>query len=82
MPAGSVPRTKNEISEPSIVMPDITEIGDQEPLEKVGEIMSIIENIVIVKGLPSPTENKAAERALDSDSLLVFDDRKVLGYVS
>ena len=43
--------------------------------------MSIVDNVVIVKGIASAAENMAAERALDSDSLLVFEDRKVLGYV-
>lgn len=79
---GASLRTKNEIPEPSVVVPDISEVDAHEPLEKVGEIMSIIDNVVIVKGLASAVENKAAERALDSESLLVFEDRKVLGYVS
>lgn len=79
--AGASLRTKNEIPETAVVVPDFSEVDANEPLERVGEIMSIIENVVIVKGTPSPIENKAAERALDSDSLLVFEDRKVLGYV-
>jgi H/ACA ribonucleoprotein complex non-core subunit NAF1 len=44
--------------------------------------MSIVGNVVIVKGDTSAMADRAAERALDSDSLLVFEDRKVLGYVS
>ena len=44
--------------------------------------MSIIDNVVIVKGIPSSSENRGAERALDCESLLVFEDKKVLGVVS
>ena len=78
---GSVLRTKNEIEEPTVLVPEISEVGADEVLEKVGEIMSIIENVVIVKGLPSEYLNRASDRALDLESLLVFEDRKVLGYV-
>ena len=45
-------------------------------------MMNIVENVVIVKGDPSAVSDRASERALDSDSILVFEDRKVLGYVS
>ncbi|KAI5122371.1 hypothetical protein M0805_004128 [Coniferiporia weirii] len=79
--AAPVLRTKNEIQEPAIATPDIVEVGAHEPLEKVGEILSVIDNVVIVKGLASQVENRASERALDFESLLVFEDRKVLGYV-
>ena len=79
--AGAALRTKNEVPEPSIVVPDFQEVDISEPLERVGEVMSIVDNVVIVKGIASAAENMAAERALDSDSLLVFEDRKVLGYV-
>jgi H/ACA ribonucleoprotein complex non-core subunit NAF1 len=40
--------------------------------------MSVVGNVVIVKGLAT---TGTSERALDSDTLLVFEDRKVLGYV-
>lgn len=43
--------------------------------------MSITNNVVIVKGISSSKEDTASQRALDSESLLVFEDRKVLGYV-
>ncbi|KAH8110628.1 NAF1-domain-containing protein [Phellopilus nigrolimitatus] len=77
----AVLRTKNEVPELSIVVPDIIEVDAHEPLEKVGEIMGVIDNVVIVKGLASQIENRASERALDTESLLVFEDRKVLGYI-
>lgn len=74
-------RTKNELSETKVVMPDITEVDSEEALEKIGEIMSVVGDTVIVKGLASEIEDRASEIALDSESLLVFDDRRVLGYV-
>lgn len=51
-------------------------------LEKVGEVLNIVDNTVIIKGVPSGALERGFDRALDSDTLLVFDDRKVLGYVS
>lgn len=78
---GSVLRTKNEVEETVVRIPDISEVDAHEILEKVGEIMSIIDNVVVVKGLPSEYLSRASDRALDSESLLVFDDRKILGYV-
>lgn len=75
-------QTKNEVADTNIVVPAISEVEPCDALEKVGEIMSIVGNIVIVKGLPVDHVNSLSERALDAESLLVFDDRKVLGYVS
>ncbi|TDL20976.1 NAF1-domain-containing protein [Rickenella mellea] len=76
-------RTQNELPDPAmaVVVPDIIEVDPDEILERVGEIMSIVGNSVIVKGLPSQIVDRGNERALDTDSLLVFEDRKVLGYV-
>jgi H/ACA ribonucleoprotein complex non-core subunit NAF1 len=76
---GSYFQTKNEIDETDVTIPDIAEVGPEEVLEKVGEVMSVMENLVIVKGTAS---ERGFERALDSDTLLVFEDRKVMGYVS
>ncbi|KAK7695069.1 hypothetical protein QCA50_002259 [Cerrena zonata] len=74
-------RTKNEVPEADIVIPEIDEVDADEVLEKVGEVMSIVGQVAIVMGLPSHIASRANERALDSDTLLVFDDRKVFGYV-
>ena len=63
------------------MVPDVSEVGPHEQLERVGEVMNIIDKVVIVKGIPSDIANRGSERALDSDTLLVFEDRKVLGYV-
>lgn len=75
-------RTKNEVAELNIVVPEIEQVRAEEVMEKVGEIISIIDKVVVVRGTPSQVVNRASERALDSDTLLVFEDRKVLGYVS
>ncbi len=74
-------RTKNEVVDLNIVIPEVEEVEEHEVLEKVGEVMSIIEKVVIVRGTPSQVHNRASDRTLDSDTLLVFEDRKVLGYV-
>ncbi|KAF5368611.1 hypothetical protein D9758_002207 [Tetrapyrgos nigripes] len=72
--------TKNETVEATINVPDIDEVGPDEHLERVGEIMTIFDNVVVVRGDATDLA-RATDRALDSDTLLVFDDRKVLGYV-
>lgn len=73
-------QTKNEVVDVPITIPDLEEIGMDEVLEKVGEVLSVIGDIAIVKGLPSDFANRGSERALDSETLLVFGDRKVMGY--
>lgn len=79
--AGGVLTTKHEVVEADITVPEIDEVAPEEQLEKVGEVMSIIGQLAIVRGLPSEQLNRAAQTALDSETLLVFDDRKVMGYV-
>lgn len=79
---GAYFQTKNEVVDSDINIPDITEVGQEEVLEKVGEIMTVMDKVVIVRGIPSEMAKQGSERALDSDTLLVFDDRKVMGYVS
>jgi hypothetical protein len=76
-------KTLNEIVEDDIVIPEISEVDPYEPLEQVGEIFSILNNkIVVVKGMVSHTADRVAETALDSETLLLFEDRKVMGFVS
>lgn len=75
-------QTKNEIVDANFIVPTISEVEPCDKLEKVGEIMSIVGNTVIVRGLPVDLVNSLSECALDVESLLVFEDRKVLGYVS
>jgi H/ACA ribonucleoprotein complex non-core subunit NAF1 len=74
-------RTKNELPEPDIMIPTTAQIGPDEQLERVGEIMNIVNNVVIIKGVESGS-HRALDRALDSETLLVYEDRRVLGYVS
>ncbi|GJE89576.1 Gar1 and Med15 domain-containing protein [Phanerochaete sordida] len=74
-------RTKNEVAEVQIVVPEVERIEEHESMEKVGEVFSIVDKVAIVKGLSQEASGRASDRALDSDTLLVFDDRRVLGYV-
>lgn len=82
MPTTAYLQTKNEVVETDIVVPEIEEVGADEVLERVGEVMIIVDNkTVIVKGAPAEVLVRASDHALDCDTLLVFEDRKVLGYV-
>ncbi|KAG6337060.1 hypothetical protein ID866_2013 [Astraeus odoratus] len=73
--------TRNEIVDADITIPEVSEVSPEDVLDKVGEVMSIVGNVVIVKGLPADSVKTLSERALDSETLLVFEDRRVLGYV-
>lgn len=75
-------RTKNEVAEVQIVIPQVEQIEENEVMEKVGEVLSIVDKVVIVQGLSLHAPGRVSDRALDSDTLLVFEDRIVLGYVS
>ncbi|KAF8600818.1 NAF1-domain-containing protein [Ceratobasidium sp. AG-I] len=68
--------TKNEILVPEVEVPDITEVPADDVLEQIGEIMTIIDSVIVVKG-----NTTGVHCVLDTDSLLVFEDRKVLGKV-
>ena len=75
--------TAHEDLNEDIAIPDVVEVDSKEILERVGEILSVLrDKIVIVKGLASQIPGHAPYRVLDTDTLLVFEDRKVLGYVS
>ena len=75
--------TTHEVLNEDITIPEIVEVDQDETLERVGEILSILQDkIVIVKGLISQVVGRAPDRVLDTETLLVFEDRKVLGYVS
>ncbi|KAK0481751.1 Gar1/Naf1 RNA binding region-domain-containing protein [Armillaria novae-zelandiae] len=69
--------SQHEVVDPNIVVPEIGEIGADEAIEVLGEIVNIMDQAVIIRGLPS----SHTSHVLDSDTLLVFDDRKVLGYI-
>jgi hypothetical protein len=76
-----VPKTAHELEDGDerILVPDADIISSHEPLERVGEIMSVQPRAVIVRGTSSSI---IGNRALDAETLLVFEDRTVLGYVS
>jgi H/ACA ribonucleoprotein complex non-core subunit NAF1 len=74
-------QTKNEVTLVEIPIPNIDTVGPEEHLEKVGEIINIIDNVAIIKGSGSEVGNRRLEKVLDSETLLVFEDRKVMGYV-
>lgn len=69
--------SQHEVVDSNIPVPEIEEIGAEEGIEILGEIVNIMDQAVIIRGLPSSHTN----HVLDSETLLVFDDRKVLGYV-
>ena len=79
--SGTYFQTRHEIAETDIVIPKVDRIDPDDVLEKVGEVMNIIDRVVVIKGNPSNMLNRGSDRALDSDTLLVFDDRTVMGYV-
>ncbi|KAG8942609.1 hypothetical protein FRC04_003596 [Tulasnella sp. 424] len=70
-------KTTNEVVDPDVAPPSIERVGDDEILEIVGEVMSVIGSVVVVKGQPG----SGVEKVLDTGSLLVWDDRHVLGEV-
>ena len=79
--SGTYFQTRHEIAEIDIVIPQVDRIDPDEVLEKVGEVLNIIDQIVIIKGNPSNMVNRGSDRALDSETLLVFNDRTVMGHV-
>ena len=81
--SGARPVTVHEVLNEDVAVPGIVEVDPKETLERVGEIHSVLQDkIVIVKGLAHQVAGRASDRILDIETLLVFEDRKVLGYVS
>lgn len=80
--SGGRPVTVHEVLNEEVAIPNVTEVDPKETLERVGEVLSVLQDkIVIVKGLASQIAGHAPQRVLDTDTLLVFEDRKVLGYI-
>ncbi|EIW86990.1 NAF1-domain-containing protein [Coniophora puteana RWD-64-598 SS2] len=74
--------TVNEVVEPTIVAPVIEKIGPDDPLELLGHISRIIGNVVIIEGTTGkPLSAAANPRTLDAETLLVLEDRSVLGHI-
>jgi len=57
-------------------MPSITSVEPSEAIELVGEVLSIVDSVVVVKSY-----EHGQYKVLDTDSLFVLEDRKVLGLV-
>ncbi|KZT54117.1 NAF1-domain-containing protein [Calocera cornea HHB12733] len=64
--------SKNEIVTPDVNVPDFDEISPDDKIENIGEIMNIVDSVVVVKG-----RTNAQYQVIDTGSLLVFEDRKV-----
>ncbi|KAJ2450304.1 hypothetical protein GGF42_004521 [Coemansia sp. RSA 2424] len=74
-PSG-VPATRNEVLDPQIPELTMTELPATAPLTSLGTIHSIVDNSVIIQAHIS-----GERHVLDAESILSFDDRKVLGLV-
>jgi hypothetical protein len=73
---GQIPATVHEILAPQVAMPSITSVEPSETIELIGEVLSIVDSVVVVKSY-----EHGHHKVLDTDSLFVFEDRKVLGLV-
>ena len=71
----SPPRTKNEIVDHVPEMPDVPEIGAEEEIEFVGQIVSVVGDVCVVA---SEKENQAP---LDETTPLCSEERVGLGFV-
>ncbi|KAJ2688645.1 hypothetical protein IWW39_002042 [Coemansia spiralis] len=76
LPNNSVPVTRNEVLDPQIPELTMTELPDTAQLTSLGAIHSIVANSVIIQAHIS-----GERHVLDSESVLCFDDRRVLGLV-
>jgi H/ACA ribonucleoprotein complex non-core subunit NAF1 len=57
-------------------MPSITSVEPSEAIELIGEVLSIVDSVVVVKSY-----EHGQYKVLDTDSLVVLEDRKVFGLV-
>ena len=73
---GEIPATVHEILAPQVTLPSITSVEPSETIELIGEVLSIIDSVVVVKSY-----EHGQYKVLDTDSLFVLEDRKVLGLV-
>jgi H/ACA ribonucleoprotein complex non-core subunit NAF1 len=69
-------RTKNELPETVVPKPDVT-ITEEMPIEQLGTVDQIVDNIVLIKAKTS-----GEYRVLESGSVLCLADRSVVGIVS
>lgn len=73
---GEIPATVHEILAPQVTLPSITSVEPSETIELIGEVLSIIDSVVVVKSF-----EHGQFKVLDTDSLFVLEDRRVLGLV-
>ena len=71
-----IPATVHEIVAPQVTLPSITSVEPSETIELIGEVLSIVDSVVVVKSY-----EHGQYKVLDTDSLFVLEDRKVLGLV-
>ncbi len=69
-------RSANE-TQPIVKRSQVTKIDDMAEVQRIGEIQSVVGTAVIIQ-----SSMGGQFRVLDTDSLLVFEDRTVLGFVS
>ncbi|RAL60399.1 hypothetical protein DID88_000174 [Monilinia fructigena] len=74
--AGAQLRTKNEVPEEIIPKPDVT-ITPEMPIEELGKVQGIVDNIVLIKAFTT-----GEYRVLREESVLCLEDRSVVGVVS
>lgn len=68
--------TKHELEDPPLPVVEIEELDEDEKMEVVGSIMSVVGNAVIIQA-----SEHGAHRVLDTGSVLAFQNRRVLGAV-
>ena len=68
-------KTKNEIVDIVINKPSV-EITPEMELQGIGQVLHIVENYIVID-----SELSGELQVLDSDSILVLEDREVLGQV-
>ncbi|KAJ2351412.1 hypothetical protein IWW50_000337 [Coemansia erecta] len=75
-PASAIVKSRNEVLEPEIPALTVTQLPDTVQLCALGAVHSVVDSSVIIQA------NISGEvHVLDSESLIVFEDRKVLGMV-
>ena len=76
------PATKHEASD-LVVPPPVTQLGPSDivQLQPIGRVHSIVDQVVLIEQLPNPGGVQPAFDVLDTESLLCFEDGRVLGLV-
>jgi len=82
VPATYVP-SAHEVPPEAVPIPPLPDPSTlpSDPLIKVGEIINVLPDTVIIRGGLAVTASERKDAALDEGSLLLFSDRTPLGYV-